>query len=52
VLWLSSLWCDEGRPATKQPLKLNKGLFSSRKFLGNATVAISLLFDKYYPIMD
>jgi hypothetical protein len=29
-----------------------KGLFSSRKFLRNATVAISLLFDKYYPIMD
>jgi hypothetical protein len=28
------------------------GMFSSRKFLGNATVVILLLFDKYYPIMD
>jgi hypothetical protein len=30
----------------------SRGLFSSRNFLGNVTVAISLLFDKYYPIMD
>jgi hypothetical protein len=28
------------------------GPFSSRNFLKNATVVISLLFDKYYPIMD
>jgi hypothetical protein len=30
---------------------LAQGLFSFRKFLENATVPISLLFDKYYPIM-
>jgi hypothetical protein len=29
-----------------------QGMFSSRIFLKNDTVAISLLFDKYYPIMD
>jgi hypothetical protein len=31
---------------------LTEGLFSSKKKLGNATIAISLLFEKYYPIMD
>jgi hypothetical protein len=29
-----------------------QGMFSSRIFLKNDTVAISLLFDKYYPIID
>jgi hypothetical protein len=28
------------------------GMFSFRKILGNAIVPISLLFDKYYPIID
>jgi hypothetical protein len=31
---------------------ITKGLFSFWKFLENATVANSLLFDKYYSIMD
>ena len=48
--------CDEGirRSTQTQPTGLwfRLALFSSKKFCKIDTVALSFVFDKYYPIMD
>jgi len=40
-----------GRPPRRQNRK-TKALFRSEKFLNFATVAVSFVCDKYYPIID
>jgi hypothetical protein len=47
--WRWGNWGRDGEWTSRAPSF--KGLFSSQKILGNTTVAISLLFDKYYSIM-
>jgi len=43
---------EQASEKSKWIARPNKALFSSKKFLVFCTIALSFLFNKYYPIMD